>query len=88
MKKKRQDESGRCSLELKYCERCGGLWLRPVGGEQIYCAICSRAMAELPPSSTETTAPRLPVQKSWGPENGVGSDDCGGIDLDASGGAA
>jgi hypothetical protein len=40
-------------LELKYCERCGGLWLRPAGGEQIYCVICARAMAELPPSSTE-----------------------------------
>lgn len=40
-------------LELKYCERCGGLWLRPAGGEQVYCVICARAMAELPPSSTE-----------------------------------
>jgi hypothetical protein len=28
-------------LELKYCERCGGLWLRPVGGGQIYCAGCA-----------------------------------------------
>jgi Zn-finger nucleic acid-binding protein len=41
------------SLELKYCERCGGLWLRPTGGEQIYCTVCARAMAELPPSSAE-----------------------------------
>jgi Zn-finger nucleic acid-binding protein len=41
------------SLELKYCERCGGLWLRPAGGEQIYCTTCARAMGELPPSSVE-----------------------------------
>ena len=41
------------SLELKYCERCGGLWLRPVGGDQIYCRACGRAMAELPPASTD-----------------------------------
>jgi hypothetical protein len=41
----------RDGLELKYCERCGGLWLRPVGGVQIYCSVCARAMADLPPSS-------------------------------------
>ena len=29
------------SFELKYCERCGGLWLRPVSGGQIYCVACS-----------------------------------------------
>jgi len=36
-------------LELKYCERCGGLWLRPQGGEAVYCARCAEAIAELPP---------------------------------------
>ena len=35
-------------LELKYCERCGGLWLRPAGTDDIYCAACERSMAELP----------------------------------------
>ena len=47
-------------FELKYCERCGGLWLRPVGGEQIYCAACGRAMAELPPAFNEGKAARRP----------------------------
>jgi Zn-finger nucleic acid-binding protein len=41
------------SLELKYCERCGGLWLRPPGSGQIYCTTCFRAIAELPPSSVD-----------------------------------
>lgn len=41
------------SLELKYCERCGGLWLRPVGGQQAYCAGCARQMAEFPSASWE-----------------------------------
>ncbi len=41
------------SLELKYCERCGGLWLRPVGGQQAYCAGCARTMAEFPSASWE-----------------------------------
>ena len=36
-------------LELKYCERCGGLWLRPQGGEAVYCASCAHAINELPP---------------------------------------
>jgi hypothetical protein len=27
-------------VELKYCERCGGLWLRIQGSSGIYCASC------------------------------------------------
>ncbi len=38
-------------LELKYCERCGGLWLRPRGTDTVYCARCAEAIAELPPPS-------------------------------------
>jgi len=34
-------------LELKYCERCGGLWLRPQGSDLVFCASCARAMAGL-----------------------------------------
>lgn len=39
--------TGAIQLELKYCERCGGLWLRPKGSEIIFCAGCARAMASL-----------------------------------------
>jgi len=46
------------ALELKYCERCGGLWLRPVQGGQIYCVTCARAIAELPPPSSEVKRTR------------------------------
>jgi Zn-finger nucleic acid-binding protein len=35
-------------VELKYCERCGGLWLRRQGSEQVYCASCEPFMADLP----------------------------------------
>ena len=31
-------------LELKYCERCGGLWLRARGAAAIYCNACVEAM--------------------------------------------
>jgi len=27
-------------VELKYCERCGGLWLRPQGTGGVYCFAC------------------------------------------------
>jgi hypothetical protein len=35
-------------LDLKYCERCGGLWLRPYGTDGVYCAACSAYFAERP----------------------------------------
>jgi Zn-finger nucleic acid-binding protein len=35
-------------LELKYCERCGGLWIRRRGSKQVYCPSCEPKMAELP----------------------------------------
>jgi hypothetical protein len=32
-------------LELKYCERCGGLWVRALRPEEVYCATCAIEMA-------------------------------------------
>jgi len=29
-------------MELKYCERCGSIWLRRCGSEQTQCAPCAR----------------------------------------------
>jgi Zn-finger nucleic acid-binding protein len=77
-------------LELKYCERCGGLWLRPVDSGQIYCVACGRAMAELPPASREPETAQLPRGPRWGADDG----DCDGYegdedrDVDASAGVA
>ncbi len=36
------------ALELKYCERCGGLFLRPRGAFAIYCVPCAALMRQLP----------------------------------------
>ena len=36
-------------LELKYCEQCGGLWLRQQGSEHCYCASCAHFLEEIPP---------------------------------------
>lgn len=35
-------------VELKYCERCGGLWLRRIGAQQVYCPGCVPEMADFP----------------------------------------
>ena len=36
-------------LELKYCEQCGGLWLRSRGSADCYCAACARFLENIPP---------------------------------------
>ena len=43
-------------VELKYCERCGGLWLRPQGADGVYCASCRMRLAVMPEPGE--TAPR------------------------------
>ena len=35
-------------LELKYCERCGGLWMRTWGTEDVYYPSCAVEMLDLP----------------------------------------
>lgn len=40
--------AGLLHFQLKYCERCGGLWLRPDGADAQYCPRCARFMAGLP----------------------------------------
>ena len=47
-------------LELKYCERCGGLWLRTHGTGDLYCPACAGEMLELP-AARGRRRPRLPV---------------------------
>jgi hypothetical protein len=47
-------------VELKYCERCGGLWLRAWGTEDIYCPPCGEEMLDLP-IDRRGRKPRLPV---------------------------
>jgi ribosomal protein L37AE/L43A len=40
-------DSEAIQMELKYCERCGALWLRPTGSELIFCPPCSVILAGL-----------------------------------------
>ncbi len=54
-------EGERTELELKYCERCGGLWLRAKGANQVYCPSCRARMAAMPrPPEEARKHSRLP----------------------------
>jgi len=57
-------EGEKTGLELKYCERCGGLWLRPQGNGEVYCGSCRVRMADLSRAVYERPKrPRLPRPK-------------------------
>ena len=45
MKSNRKDK-GMKRVELKYCEHCGGLWVRE-GGGGVYCEKCRPKVAEM-----------------------------------------
>jgi hypothetical protein len=40
-------EGPRVELELKYCERCGGLFLRPFAASETSCGLCKARLAVL-----------------------------------------
>jgi hypothetical protein len=46
-------------LELKYCERCGGLWVRMLRSDEIYCASCAIEMADFAPPRKRSMPQRL-----------------------------
>ena len=48
-------------VELKYCEHCGGLWVRERGSGMVYCERCQPKVAELPAPTKESGRLILPV---------------------------
>jgi hypothetical protein len=48
-------------LELKYCEYCGGLWLRRKGDREVYCAACLTYIVQLPAPDLRRSHPHLPA---------------------------
>jgi ribosomal protein L37AE/L43A len=80
-----KDESVR--VELKYCEHCGGLWVRERGAGAVYCEKCEPKVAELPVSKRRPARLMLPVQESSVVDDyGVGIPE--ELDLEAVGGVA
>jgi hypothetical protein len=86
----RGNRENELQFELKYCERCGGLWLRPVGGGQIYCVGCGREIAQLPPMSKKGEIANVPEGPRWGVDGAdvAGHEEDEGVDLDAVGGVS
>ena len=86
------DPTNELKFELKYCERCGGLWLRPVGGGQVYCVACGREMAKMPAATYDRTGnpkvPQGPVRWNVDYSDIDNYEEHEGLDLDASGGVA
>ena len=41
-------EEKEIAIELKYCERCGGLWLRPRGVAGVHCGACRLHLEAVP----------------------------------------
>ena len=56
-KSKQENEVG---VELKYCEHCGGLWVRERGAG-VYCKKCEAKVADLPEPPKKPRNPVLPV---------------------------
>jgi len=49
-------------VELKYCEHCGGLWVRERGAGVVYCDNCQPKVADLPISKKRPGRLILPVR--------------------------
>ena len=85
---KRNHRSGNegIGVELKYCEHCGGLFVRE-GGGGVYCGRCRDKVAELPIPKKRPGRLTLPV----GPQTvveGYKRKASDGDDMEAMGGAA
>ena len=84
---KEKDEVVR--MELKYCERCGGLWLRECGTGDVYCERCLGSISDLPIFKKKPQRLELPVRRrvlldEYGMEEG--KDEL--LDFEAAGGVA
>jgi Zn-finger nucleic acid-binding protein len=77
-------------VELKYCERCGGLWLRSAGSQRVYCVACAHEMAKLPVRSREIESAATSDEDIWNVEQLVwdGQADEEERESSAAGGAA
>lgn len=84
-----RDENNTVGVELKYCEHCGGLWVRERGAGTVYCARCEDKVADLPAVKVKRGRLALPVRKHTTVEDydfEVDGENC--KDLEAAGGVA
>ena len=56
------NKSKQVGVELKYCEHCGGLWVRERGAGTVYCEKCQPKVADLPAPKRKRGRLALPVR--------------------------
>jgi len=85
----RDAEGGSVRMELKYCEHCGGLWLRECGAGVVYCPNCQPKVADLPTLKKKRGRIILPVRpRTVVEEYDVDVVDRAEDEFEAAGGAA
>lgn len=63
MKRNQDSENQTLRKELKYCEHCGGLWVRECGAGVVYCENCQPRVADLPiPKKKPARSSKMPVR--------------------------
>jgi ribosomal protein L37AE/L43A len=62
MTRKPESERNEVGMELKYCEHCGGLWVRERGAGIVYCDKCQAKVAALPAPKKRKNRLILPVR--------------------------
>jgi hypothetical protein len=83
------NDSNDLHVELKFCERCGALWVRQCGGGQVYCDNCLPQVAQLPAPHRVRTFPQLPVGKrAFVDDLEIDFSDLDELDLESAGGVA
>jgi len=60
MRSNHAEDNSVVQVELKYCEHCGGLWVRERGSGEVYCDRCLTKVEDLPVPKKRA---RLPVAK-------------------------
>jgi uncharacterized Zn finger protein (UPF0148 family) len=84
------NKSGSIRVELKYCEHCGGLWVRE-GDGGVYCEKCQDRIADMPiPRRKRSGNAALPVRREsvMADDFGVDLPEDKKPELEAAGGAA
>jgi len=80
---------GAVGVELKYCEHCGGLFVREKGEGLVYCEKCQPKVADLPiPKKKNPGRLQLPVRRRTLVEKYRVDVDDDANDLEAVGGVA
>jgi hypothetical protein len=65
-------EGQEIQVELKYCERCGGLWLRPQGTDGVYCNSCQLRLEARPdPGEAPPTCKSAPPSPAPGTDSRI-----------------